>query len=1012
MMLFLSWSLKISAILGFSLIAIRVLRRQSAALRHWVLSAAMLCAALIPALSVLVPALDVKLKTPIRSFIEDPATEPSPATSMNVSVAPGTAAPASIVSSKATSPPKESPATVSRATVDDLNRARLPAIDVATSSALPESRSRPHLPEQPINLEKLLKSIWLVGVTLGFAGLIGGVTRLAWIASRSDRLLDARWTAICAKISSDYRLSRPLRLLRTRRPSLLATWGVFLPEVLLPSGAMDWPEERIDVVLSHELAHIQRRDWVIQILSQMVRAFYWFNPLVWIVCNRLNQESEQASDDVVLNRGVAGADYAAHLLSLARTLNRSARVWTPALMMARESTFKRRFRAMLNPRLNRSALTRIPFLATVVVLLAITLPVVALRVSGQRAPSLVHAVQQITAGQTALIALIPQISSTQPLIPGVPGIQGTVVGWGTNDPVSDVDVELIRVEGTSAHPLGPLVYPPGLFSPGGRVQQSYPNPSDISHARTRGDGKFRFTNLFSGKYKLWAVRAGSAYYTAEYGQRDPRGPGMLFQFADGQVINDLKLPMAANGTISGIVFDADGMPAAHVRVMAFEATFNAGRRLFQLTEGTETDDRGAYRLFFLPPGKYTIAARPEDPRRRYAALASPLSASLSVSVETHAEAPISFRVLDSGNVIEETYTLAYYGGGTDPQNARLIDLKPGANVESIDLPLRAARMRAVHIRGIVTDSTTGKPASGASISAVPAVWSPSLIVPSVSSDSNGYFDIPGVGSGPYTLVANLRANGMTQNAVTGIDVNEKDIDGVGLFVSSGTTISGHISIEGIPAGGSPPDISAMAIVLSPGHPNLPGASSRTIQDGGFTINGVQPGTYRIFINPVFANPGFPAYTLVQKVPAAMQGVYVKSIHLGAEDALNGSVHVENSPPREIAVVLGMNGGSIEGTAFDSRQQKESNAVVALVPDSQSLRNRTDLYKSAVTDVDGKFSIQGIAPGTYKLFSWDYADNGAWFDADFLGASESRGKTISIVAGKNPSVDLTIIGAPQ
>jgi hypothetical protein len=292
------------------------------------------------------------------------------------------------------------------------------------------------------------------------------------------------------------------------------------------------------------------------------------------------------------------------------------------------------------------------------------------------------------------------------------------------------------------------------------------------------------------------------------------------------------------------------------------------------------------------------------------------------------------------------------------------------------------------------------------------VWSPSLIVPSVSSDSNGHFDIPGVGTGPYTLVANLRANGITQNAVTGIDVNEKDIDGMNILVTSGTSISGNISVEGIPQGGSLPDFSTMTVDLSPEHPNLPGASSRTILDGGFTITGVQPGAYRIFINPVFADPGFPAYTLTRKVPAAMQGLYVKSIHLGAEDALNGSIHVENSPPRTIAIVLAMNGGSIEGAVFDSRQQQESNAVVALVPDLQSLRNRRDLYKSAVTDGDGKFSIQGIAPGTYKLFSWDYASNGAWFDADFLGASEARGKTISIIGGKNPSVDLTVIGASQ
>jgi hypothetical protein len=108
----------------------------------------------------------------------------------------------------------------------------------------------------------------------------------------------------------------------------------------------------------------------------------------------------------------------------------------------------------------------------------------------------------------------------------------------------------------------------------------------------------------------------------------------------------------------------------------------------------------------------------------------------------------------------------------------------------------------------------------------------------------------------------------------------------------------------------------------------------------------------------------------------------------------------------------MNGGIIEGKVFDSRQQQESNAVVALVPDSQSLRNRTDLYKSAVTDADGKFRIQGIAPGSYKLFSWDYASDGAWFDADFIGSAEGRGKAVSILEGRNPSVDLTVIGASQ
>src|SRR5206468_3458320 len=82
-----------------------------------------------------------------------------------------------------------------------------------------------------------------------------------------------------------------------------------------------WTDERARIVLSHEIAHIRRGDWLAQMLGEVLRAIHWFNPLVWIVCRRLRQESEHACDDAVLGSGVAAADYASHLLDLARTVN-------------------------------------------------------------------------------------------------------------------------------------------------------------------------------------------------------------------------------------------------------------------------------------------------------------------------------------------------------------------------------------------------------------------------------------------------------------------------------------------------------------------------------------------------------------------------------------------------------------------------------------------------------------------------------------------------------------------
>jgi TonB family protein len=137
------------------------------------------------------------------------------------------------------------------------------------------------------------------------------------------------------------------------------------------------------MVLAHELAHIARHDWFLQICAEVARCFYWFHPLVWLATARLRQESERASDDAVLRSGIAPSDYASQLLDLARTLENSSRAWSSALAIARPSNLERRFAAMLNPSINRRSLSaRTKFL---IPLLALTLllPLAALRLTAQ-----------------------------------------------------------------------------------------------------------------------------------------------------------------------------------------------------------------------------------------------------------------------------------------------------------------------------------------------------------------------------------------------------------------------------------------------------------------------------------------------------------------------------------------------------------------------------------------------------------------------------------------------------
>jgi len=225
---------------------------------------------------------------------------------------------------------------------------------------------------------------WTLGFLFVLVRLVTGLGRLAWVSAHAKPLFDEDWMHAILELSQFHKVGRTVGLLQCRSSlAMPLTWGIFRPVIVLPSGVADWPEERRRIVLSHELAHIARNDWLLQICAELTRAIYWFHPLAWLAAARLRQESERACDDAVLLSGIAPSHYASQLLDLARTLENSGRAWSTALAIARPSNLERRFAAMLNPSINRDRLSLkikllIPFLA-----LTFLLPLAALRLTAQ-----------------------------------------------------------------------------------------------------------------------------------------------------------------------------------------------------------------------------------------------------------------------------------------------------------------------------------------------------------------------------------------------------------------------------------------------------------------------------------------------------------------------------------------------------------------------------------------------------------------------------------------------------
>jgi TonB family protein len=145
----------------------------------------------------------------------------------------------------------------------------------------------------------------------------------------------------------------------TEQVSTPLTWGFFRPVIVLPASAAEWTKEQREIVMRHERAHIERHDWLWQTLSRIVTAVFWFHPLMWLASAELRRESELAVDDRVLSNGADPADYAAHLVSVAKQL--IGTVPTESVAMVRTPALENRVRAILDatrPRLRAGWMAR------------------------------------------------------------------------------------------------------------------------------------------------------------------------------------------------------------------------------------------------------------------------------------------------------------------------------------------------------------------------------------------------------------------------------------------------------------------------------------------------------------------------------------------------------------------------------------------------------------------------------------------------------------------------------
>ena len=409
---------------------------------------------------------------------------------------------------------------------------------------------------------------------------------------------------------------------------------------------------------------------------------------------------------------------------------------------------------------------------------------------------------------------------------GQPGRAGTAPGQPQRD-TSAQQQQAAAVIGSGRISGRVLAADTGTPVRGARVSLSAPQLQGGRNMVTDASGLFDFPALPESRYTLSVSKTG--FVTLAYGQRRPLQPGTPLQLTAGQRLEGIEMRLPRGSAIAGRIMDENGdpLPNTVVRVMRYQ--YQQGQRVLTAAGSSQTDDRGAYRVWGLNPGDYYVSA-----------------------------------VMPSiGNILDQLGGRGGRGGG--PPNGQ-VPGGPGAGrggrgVEQAAGPGgRAGRAGAQAAIATLAGGGNGNPALGALIG---GALSDPAVTDALTAAGLGnvmtMFGSPldGTESVAYapTYYPGVSSAGEARPVNVGLGAEALNID-FNLLLVRTSTITGRITNpDGSPAAGGNVNLSPDAGTTGGGRGGGPFGQSfvgRAQADGSFSLANVPPGRY---ILRARSNPG-------------------------------------------------------------------------------------------------------------------------------------------------------------
>lgn len=441
------------------------------------------------------------------------------------------------------------------------------------------------------------------------------------------------------------------------------------------------------------------------------------------------------------------------------------------------------------------------------------------------------------------------------------------------------------------------------------ASSSFPLPPPVARAHTDNEGRFKMTVVAAGRYYL--IPLAPAYFAPSEDQEVESGKPVTL--TKGESLEGIELKLIPGGVITGRVTTYGGFPVIGKDVYPILIEARGPHfmpRAKVAGSKFKTDDRGVYRAYGLPAGRYVI------------------------SVRSHA--PIQGKEIYHPNVTEKA-------------QASPIEVMAGKVVENIDIKLPPIT-KAYEASGRVVDEATGQPIPNIKVNCLGGGKSGSYHrgVPSVNE--RGEFSFTDLAPGRYAVFVPIYSLSEYFSDGLEFEVVDQDVPGLEIKARRAASVSGAVVIEGARDPAILSDLSHLEVSVSKWGGGGFNASIQAGVDGRFRIPGLPPDKYGFYINSKIERQRF--WLLGVERDGVLQP---EGIEVAAGEQLKG-----------LRVIVAYGAGVVRGQVQVVGGSLPEEIRFKVYVRRADVPGKPRSAQSATVDARGRFLLEGLTAGEHEI----------------------------------------------